>query len=270
MQHLDEAAEPPPHTRGRLRRQRDLGHEDDHAAPLLQRVGSRAQEHLGLARAGHAVEQELATAPTVIDRLLQPVDGGKLRLGRIERGLEIRGRCSNLDELALCDQLAHSRRRCTRAGTDVTEGTRGVLGCAQDRGLPRAAYLGPLDGGQPWIRRRHIAGGRQHQLECPCRRRGVALADLEREVDEVGGHTATRVRRRLERDTRGDVVVGRRAQNDALFLAASKRYLHDSSRRQIPRVRQRPLQPARRNERYDDNGVRAQRGARRPCRCAPS
>ena len=40
-----------------LRRQRDLGHEHDHALPALERRGGGAQVDLGLARAGDAVQQ---------------------------------------------------------------------------------------------------------------------------------------------------------------------------------------------------------------------
>jgi hypothetical protein len=44
----------------RLRRQRDLGDEHDHALPTLERPRRGAQVDLGLAGAGDAVEQVLA------------------------------------------------------------------------------------------------------------------------------------------------------------------------------------------------------------------
>ena len=53
---LDEAA------RG-LRRERDLGHEHDRRAAALQRRGHRAQVDLGLAAAGHAVQQQRRARP---------------------------------------------------------------------------------------------------------------------------------------------------------------------------------------------------------------
>ena len=43
-----------------LRRQADLGHEDQHAAPLGQRLGGGAQVDLGLAGAGDAVQEQAA------------------------------------------------------------------------------------------------------------------------------------------------------------------------------------------------------------------
>ena len=46
-----------------LRRERDLGHEHDHALAALERRGGRAQVDLGLARAGDAVQQVRAAAP---------------------------------------------------------------------------------------------------------------------------------------------------------------------------------------------------------------
>ncbi len=40
-----------------LRRERDLGHQDQRLAALADRLGDRLEIDLGLARAGHAVEQ---------------------------------------------------------------------------------------------------------------------------------------------------------------------------------------------------------------------
>ena len=61
VQHRDGVAEALDEARDDLRRQRDLGHEHDHAlAPALERLGRRAQVDLGLARAGDAVQQQLA------------------------------------------------------------------------------------------------------------------------------------------------------------------------------------------------------------------
>ena len=45
-----------------LRRERDLRHEHDHALAALQRRGGGAQVDLGLARAGHAVQQMRSAA----------------------------------------------------------------------------------------------------------------------------------------------------------------------------------------------------------------
>ncbi len=58
MKQRHRIAEPPPEAIHRLRGERDLGDEDDRASPPCQRLASRLQVDLGLARAGHAVEQE--------------------------------------------------------------------------------------------------------------------------------------------------------------------------------------------------------------------
>ena len=55
-------AEPGPEARHRLRREADLGDEDDRAAAARQRRLDRGQVDLGLARAGDAVQQLLARA----------------------------------------------------------------------------------------------------------------------------------------------------------------------------------------------------------------
>ena len=58
VQDGDGVAEALHEPRDDLRRQRDLGDEHDHVAAGGERLGRRAQVDLGLARAGHAVQQE--------------------------------------------------------------------------------------------------------------------------------------------------------------------------------------------------------------------
>ena len=57
VQQRDGVAEAGGEPRHGLRRQRDLGHEHDHALVALERPGRRAEIDLGLARTGHAVQQ---------------------------------------------------------------------------------------------------------------------------------------------------------------------------------------------------------------------
>ena len=57
VQQRDGVAEAGGEARDGLRRERDLRHERDHALAALERRGGRAQVDLGLARAGHAVQQ---------------------------------------------------------------------------------------------------------------------------------------------------------------------------------------------------------------------
>ncbi len=54
----DPLAEARPQARQELGRECDLGHEHDRAAARRPRLGDRAQVDLGLARAGHAVQQQ--------------------------------------------------------------------------------------------------------------------------------------------------------------------------------------------------------------------
>ena len=58
MQHRDRVPEAVGEPGDDLRGERDLGHEDDRAAALRERRRGRAQVHLGLARAGDAVEEQ--------------------------------------------------------------------------------------------------------------------------------------------------------------------------------------------------------------------
>ena len=74
MQHRHGVAEALAEARDDLRRQRDLGHEHEHAPVLRERVLGRAQVDLGLAGAGDAVQQQLLARRGGRDR------GERLRL----------------------------------------------------------------------------------------------------------------------------------------------------------------------------------------------
>ena len=69
VQQRDGVAEARLEAPDRLRRQRDLRHEHDHALPALERPRRGAQVDLGLARAGDAVQEVLAA---VLDRRAAP------------------------------------------------------------------------------------------------------------------------------------------------------------------------------------------------------
>src|SRR6201995_332368 len=76
----------------RLRREADLGDEDDRPAPALERRLDRRQVDLGLARAGDAVEELLTgRVGLAVERRDQGVDRGLLlgqEPGRLDRGVE--------------------------------------------------------------------------------------------------------------------------------------------------------------------------------------
>ncbi len=69
---------------GKRRHQSDLGHQEDRRASQLQRSLSRAEVDLGLARAGHAVQQETTELPEV-QRCPNPLDGADLVGAESER-----------------------------------------------------------------------------------------------------------------------------------------------------------------------------------------
>ena len=69
MEDRHAVAEPRPEAANRLRRQRDLRDEDDHAQPALESRGRGLKVDLGLPAPGRAVEQEV---PASVERLDQP------------------------------------------------------------------------------------------------------------------------------------------------------------------------------------------------------
>jgi hypothetical protein len=83
VQHRDPVAEASPEPPHRLRRERDLGHEDDRPSPPLERRGAGLEIHLRLPAAGRAVEEHVPTAG--VQRRDDPVDrlalGGRELLG---------------------------------------------------------------------------------------------------------------------------------------------------------------------------------------------
>ena len=83
VQHRHGVAEAGLEAGGRLRRQRDLGHEHDRAASVRQLPLDRPQVDLGLARSGDTVQQHLVRAvrPRPLDRL----HGSLLGIGQRHR-----------------------------------------------------------------------------------------------------------------------------------------------------------------------------------------
>ena len=84
VQHGDRVAEALYEAGHYLRRQRDLRDQHDHPAPLRQRQPSRAHVHLGLARAGHAVQQPPLRAART-ERVGEHIEDGRLVCGQLRR-----------------------------------------------------------------------------------------------------------------------------------------------------------------------------------------
>ena len=78
VQDRDEVAEPRAKPRGELRRQRDLGHQHQRGAPGGERGRDHPQVDLGLAAAGHAVQEERRERPALGLRVgTRPIAGGR-------------------------------------------------------------------------------------------------------------------------------------------------------------------------------------------------
>ena len=125
VQDRDALAEALPHASHRLRCERDLRHEDDRAEPALEHRRAGLEVHLGLARAGCAVEQEVAALARD-----DPVDGSALRLRQRHRlrlaaeRLALRRRClllAPLRRLRRDERERACRRRAVVVGDPERE-----------------------------------------------------------------------------------------------------------------------------------------------------
>src|SRR5262245_54752451 len=83
MEHRDAVAEAHAEPPERLRRERDLRHEDARPPPLRQRGFARPDVDLGLAAAGGAVEEDVAS--TAREQLLDPGERLLLRVRQRRR-----------------------------------------------------------------------------------------------------------------------------------------------------------------------------------------
>ena len=141
-------------------------------------MSSCTQKHLGLARAGDAMQQQLA-APfsTAVDSLFEPQNRHRLILVRLERRFELWLGCIDLDEPPSGQQLADRAGRGARTSCNVAEGARRVGRGHQDRGLPNPLDEGVGRNSQPRVRWGCVARGREYELERTRRRGGVAIGD---------------------------------------------------------------------------------------------
>ncbi len=119
-----------------LRRERDLGHEHDRPAAARERLASGLQVHLGLSRAGDAVEQEGMSRRTLA--LVR-----ERRDHRPERGPLV---ARQLDALA---DRAHRGTRCAGGGAPPP-GSRPARGPPAGGGSTGPSRRSRRAGGQPW------------------------------------------------------------------------------------------------------------------------
>ena len=174
VQQRDRVPEARLEARDRLRRERDLGHEHDHALPAGQARLRRAEVHLGLARAGDAVQQVGAARVDgrervdlglreVVDAVLDGVRARRAALGAF----------ADRDQAARLEPAQRGEVLAGRAGQAVEQLALLVgelAGLA--RGLRVEVGLG-------------LAGRRRDDGEGARRRGAVLLGDPVRQVHQV-------------------------------------------------------------------------------------
>ena len=211
VQDRDPVAEPGPEPGHRLRREADLGDEDDRPPPPRQRRLDSGEVDLGLARPGDPVDQQLPRRPGLsVERGDDRVDrGALLRQQRRRRGgcrahpcvpraPADRGAAGD-DQPALLEPAQHlaigadggvelagghlprpqrlERRPLARA--EPAPGGESLLAGGRD--------LGPQLGPRPDTGAVGADPGRQHQLQPARGGRAVLAGDPEPERDELGG-----------------------------------------------------------------------------------
>jgi hypothetical protein len=232
--------------RDRLRGERDLRDEHDHALAALQRRGGGTQVDLRLPRPGDAVEQP---RPAVVDG----GDGGGLlggqhdvrvgaghgerhaaarprryrdepaRLQPPQRGeVAAGGARQRLEQRPLAVREAHPVERCVRA---------------------RRPQLGPCPSAR-----------REHERQRARRGGAVLVGHPQGERDELGGHGVRADLAGREQPLRRELALRRHRHHDAVERLAPERDPHDRpdlEREPVRGVVERPRQPARGGERLD-------------------
>ncbi len=142
----------------RLRRHRDLGHEHDRGPARVQHRLDRAEVHLGLARAGDAVQQELVLPRTVAGR--RCARSGPDRLEQARQRRRLGGHQRRCRRRRGADRV---RRRPARAGAPIERHQSAGREPSQRIGAKLGRRRGPgavqrrqqlaLTRGQPWRRR---------------------------------------------------------------------------------------------------------------------
>ena len=296
VQHRDRVAEAGPEPADQLRRERDLGHQEQRALALGARLGDGAQIDLGLARAGDAAEQERlrrARAHPPDDRVHRGalIDrGGRGRVGLDRLAEERVGRdlAALQRDQPLGRQAAHRDPRVAHVlGQLVDHHLSARVQQREDRELLGAQPRGTLDAGD----RAHREGGaggdpcagelvraleepglaeRAERLgaERGCRRPQhladrveVVVGRLGEERQQLGVEDRLLLeqpRDRLGREARG---LGVHPHDDRGELAAVERHRDPRARRDasLERGRERVGEHAPRRNRDRDVGVRRRR-----------
>ena len=170
VQHRDDLAEPRLEAGQRLRRERDLRHEDDRRATGLQSCLDGPEIHLGLARAGDPVQQKRAAGARCLqrrqDRRERRVLLGTQRRCRARRGGDVVA-CRAAHLGGLPDRHQPPRLQAAHRGAAELRG--GRLAPARERRQQRALTLAEAQRRCAGLR----AGARLHRLRCAGRRAGA-------------------------------------------------------------------------------------------------
>jgi hypothetical protein len=240
--------------RDRLRREGDLGHEENHAAARRKRLRDGAQVNLGLARAGHAVEQmrgKLLCGQARPDRgnggALLGIERVRLRGDEFAAGKIIGiGHALDATRLLAHDAAFHQRRHHRRGEIEPAEHGGFFLrkGLRLDKMIKlcllRRAFLefGEFVRGQLLGEReefivleaRAVAhGGGQHRLDDFIERRGVVGGDPAGKLEQVGRQRRKRIHGLRERFQLIQRKVARRADlaDNAEVMAVEQRHAHE-------------------------------------------
>ena len=217
-----------------LRRQRDLRHQHDHAAPRRQRPLGRPQVDLGLPRPGHPVQQvraccasEAISSPRTACCSAVSATGAVVVRGQRQRR-------------AAADPLLHPHQPLAPRGAAGRRGRRPPTpGSRASTSAWRAVDV-PLPHATPPVLDPRPALRRKHERQRPRRRRAVLRGHPQRAVDELGGHGLRPHRGHGDELVLG-LDLGRRRQrgHDPVERLAPERDAHD--RADLDRARGRPV-----------------------------
>ncbi len=184
VQHGDGVAEAGHEARDDLGRQGDLGHEDEHGAPPLERRAGGMQVDLGLARAGHPLQEQHRAGGRGPDRRQRGALVGRER-GRLALGADREVRRGAADR-ALLDGHEAARLQAPQRG-QVAPGEARKRPEERTLAVGQALVAGVARGLGVGRRLRPRALGRQQQAEGAGGRRAVVAGQPQAQVDQLGG-----------------------------------------------------------------------------------
>ena len=229
MQHGHGAPESCGEPRRDLRRECDLGNEYDRAATELERALDQAQIDLGLARARHAVDEDIS--PAALQHLDARRDGRLLGRGELDADVRPgRGRHGLEGHQAAVPHPPNGLPGRPGRRDQVGQRHRRKPGMRQDLGLARGRSLAAQHA-HPGVRRAGLGGGRGHQRERPGEGRGVRCGDPLGELELAAAGASVVVGYRSgkdEADAVADEAGGRAVQADVSNAEEAAKLVEDA------------------------------------------